>query len=130
MILNPEIRVLHHHAPSGGLRVHKARMVTYASSRQNLLLRHLPAISDIYLGKRYFTNKQVYEGLWLSAFATYSIRGGMGRKLLKALISTILLPNTIWKIRQRYQEAGELLKVFPQIPTLENNSQPQPTDVR
>ena len=122
MILNPEIRVLHHHAPSGGLRVHKARVVTYASSRQNLLIRHLPAVSDIYLGKRYFTDKQVYESLWLSAFATYSIRGHIGRKLLKALVSTVFLPNTLWKIRQRYKEAENLLKTFPQIPALENNS--------
>jgi glycosyltransferase involved in cell wall biosynthesis len=130
MILTPEIRVLHHHAPSGGLRVHKARVITYASSRQNLLIRHLPAVSDIYLGKRYFTDKQVREGLWLSAIATYSVRGHIGRKLLKALASTVFLPNTVWKIRQRYKEAEELLKIFPQIPTLENNSHPQLTNTR
>ena len=130
MILNPDIRVLHHHAPSGGLRVHKARKVTYAGSRRNLLIRHLPAVSEIYLGKRYFTNKQVYESLWLRAFATYSIRGGIGRKLLKTLVSTALLPDTVWKIRQRYREAEELLKSFPQIPMLEGASQSQPTDVR
>lgn len=124
MILNPEIRVLHHHAPSGGLRVHKARVVTYASSRQNIWIRHLPAVSEIYLGRRYFTDKQVHESLWQRAFGTYSIRGGVGRRLLKALASTVLLPNTIWKIRQRYKEAEELLKTFPQIPTLENAPQP------
>jgi hypothetical protein len=36
MVLNPEISVLHHHAPSGGLRTHRARVVTRASSRARL----------------------------------------------------------------------------------------------
>ncbi|MCP5303470.1 MAG: glycosyltransferase family 2 protein [Pseudomonadales bacterium] len=129
MILNPEIRVLHHHAPSGGLRVHKARVVTYASSRQHLFIRHLPAVSEIYLTRRYFTDRQVYENLWLRAFGTYSIRGGLGRKLLKALASTLLLPNTVWKIRQRRNEAEELLKTFPQIPALDAQEQVQSVGV-
>src|SRR5262249_10423625 len=30
MVLDPEISVLHHHAPSGGLRTHRARVVTRA----------------------------------------------------------------------------------------------------
>jgi hypothetical protein len=34
MVLNPEIKALHHHAPSGGRRTHGAR-ITYASSRKS-----------------------------------------------------------------------------------------------
>ncbi len=54
MVLNPEITLLHHHAPSGGLRIHKARVRTYASSRQRISDRHLPAKTEIYLWRRYF----------------------------------------------------------------------------
>ncbi|NLH08462.1 MAG: glycosyltransferase family 2 protein [Chloroflexi bacterium] len=117
-IYNPEISVLHHHAPRGGLRTHKARVITYASSRQKLLHRHLPSVSEIYLVKRYFTPRQVRESLWLRAVGTFAIRGGKMRKLLKLLISLVYLPHTLYEIRKRVKAAGRMLQEYPQIPTL------------
>jgi len=117
-IYNPDIRVLHHHAPRGGLRTHKARVITYASSRQKLTHRHLPSVSEIYLMKRYFTPRQVRESLWLRVFGTFAIRGGLFRKLLKVLISTVCLPHTLYEVRKRVKAAGRMLQEYPQIPTL------------
>ena len=42
---------------------------TYASSRSRLSQRHLPAVTEIYLSKRYFNARQVREMAWL-------VRGG------------------------------------------------------
>ncbi|MCC7450190.1 MAG: glycosyltransferase family 2 protein [Anaerolineae bacterium] len=118
MLLNPNITVLHHHAPRGGLRKHKARVVTYASSRTSLWQRHLPGISEVYLGLRYFTPRQVKAGLWLSAFGTFAVRGGKLRKLSKVLISCVLLPDTLRRLRHTYRAAVTMLRDYPQIPRL------------
>jgi glycosyltransferase involved in cell wall biosynthesis len=119
MVLNPEICILHHHAPSGGLRSRKARVVTYARSRHSLTRRRLPSVSDIYLARRYFTPAQVREKLWLNAFGTFAIRGGMVRRMAKAAVALFYLPDTLWKIRARAREAEQMLEVFPNIPSME-----------
>src|SRR5207248_2025531 len=98
MILNPTISVLHHHAPRGGLRKHKARVVTYASSRKRLLHRNLASATEMYLGSRYFSDTQLREMLWLRVLGTFSARGGCFRKATKAFVSAILLPHTLWVI--------------------------------
>ena len=118
MVLNPGISVVHHHAPSGGLRVHKARVITYASSRKRLTHRHLPATTEIYLSRRYFTPRQVREALWLSAAGTFSVRGSRGRRLAKAAMALLLLPHSLWEMRSRDRVALEMLTRFPQIPSL------------
>lgn len=118
MILNPEIVVLHHHAPQGGLRTYKARVHTRAASRKSLTLRVLPSVSDIYLAKRNFSDKQVAEMLWISALGTLSIQGSLWKKILKVLISIIALPQSVWVIRKRMKKAEEMLLTYPQIPGL------------
>ena len=117
-VMSPEIRVLHHHASRGGLRAHKARIVTYAASRKQLKQRHLPSISEIYLAMRYFTPRQVHEMLWLSAFGTASIRGSRSQRVLKALVSSVYMPNTVWELRKRLRRAEQMLGDFPQIASL------------
>ena len=118
MVLNPEISVLHHHAPAGGLRAHKARVITYASSRQSLIQRHLPSKTEIYLAKRYFTPRQVRESLWQRVLGTFSLRGPWWRRGLKILISFLLLPHTWWQIKVLERQADQMLQLYPQIPTL------------
>lgn len=118
MLLNPGISVLHHHAPAGGLRIHKARVITYASSRHSLTQRHLPSRSEIYLAKRYFSPGQVREDLWLRALGTFSLRGDRWRQVMKIIISFFLLPHTWWEIRARERQAEQMLEIYPQIPQL------------
>lgn len=120
MILNSEISVLHHHAPSGGLRLHKARVITYASSRAKLNHRQLVSATEIYMAYRYFTRQQLKEMLWHAVLGTFSIRGGKVRKLLKCLISFVCLPHSLWQLRQRHAVAETMLREFPKIPQLAN----------
>jgi len=116
MILNPEISVFHHHAPMGGLRTHKARKITYASSRQSLVKRHFPSATELYLCSRYFTERQVREEVWLRALGTLAVRGSKGRKLLKTLLGIFLMPHTLWRIRQARNAAAAMLRMHPSIP--------------
>lgn len=118
MVLNHEISVLHHHASSGGLRAHKARVITYASSRNTLMQRHLPSATEIYLAMRYFTPRQLREALWLRAFGTFSIRGSIIKKTSKFIIGLLCLPSTLWEIHKRSQQARQMLNEFPRIPTM------------
>ena len=119
MVMNPDISVLHHHAPQGGLRTHGARVVTYASSRSRLTHRALPAVTEIYLWRRYFSRRQVHEALWIAVLGTLSVKGGAIRKLLKIGVSLLLLPDTLRILRTRVREAERLLASHPRIPPLE-----------
>jgi glycosyltransferase involved in cell wall biosynthesis len=122
MILNPEISVLHHHAPTGGLRSHRARVVTYAGSRRSLTQRQLPSATEIYLTRRYFSPRQLREELWLRTFGTFSVRGGIHRKILKYLISLVCLPDTLWQTWRRSQQTRQMFESFPQIPNINRNA--------
>jgi glycosyltransferase involved in cell wall biosynthesis len=118
LVLNPGIRVFHHHAPRGGLRAHGARVVTYAISRHSLWARRLPAASEIYYLNRYFTPRQVRESLFLLACGTFAVRGSAWKKLAKALIATLQLPSTLLRIRAARIQADVLARSFPAIPML------------
>ncbi len=118
MVLNPEITLLHHHAPSGGLRIHKARVRTYASSRQRISDRHLPARTEIYLARRYFNPRQVREMIWLYAAGTFAIRGSRWRKLAKGALSLALLPHSLSIMRSRWKQVDAMMGSFPKIPPL------------
>ncbi len=116
MVLNPGTSVLHHHAPMGGLREHKARIDTYAASRRHILKQVLPSVSDLYLNYRYFSSRQVRERIWIDLFGTFSMKGSPLQRLLKGLIAAIALPRNIRIVRQRAEIARQLLRDYPQIP--------------
>jgi glycosyltransferase involved in cell wall biosynthesis len=118
MLLNPAIDVLHHHAPRGGLRTHKARVITYASSRASLVQRHLPSATEIYLSQRYFSPRQVRETFWLAVFSSFVLTGPLWRRILKALICFLLLPDTILRLWQKNRQAEQLGRLHPTIPNL------------
>jgi glycosyltransferase involved in cell wall biosynthesis len=118
MLQRKDLRVFHHRAPAGGLRTHKARVITYASSRHKLTHRHLPGVTEIYLARRHLSSKQVRETIWLRVLGTFSTRGGWFRKATKVFVSTILLPHTLWMIRRNWKRATQMLADPPKIPTM------------
>lgn len=122
MVLDPSICLLHHHAPMGGLREHKARVHTYAKSRTSVWHFNLLTVSDLYLAKRYFTPLQVKESRVINLLGTFSIHGSKLRKILKALVALVLLPKNIYEIRKRNRIADQWLKVYPQIPQVQEGA--------
>lgn len=120
MVLDQGLSCLHHHAPAGGLRVHKARVITYRSSRAKLTQRHLPHISEIYLTARHFTQRQRREMLWLRTFGTLSAHGSLPHRLAKAVVGGVMLPDTLKQTLARRDQAAEWLQRFPQIAALDS----------
>lgn len=118
MVLDSSISVLHHRAAVGGLRVHRARVITYRMSRELLTKRHIPHISEIYLTSRYFTPRQQREMLWLRTFGTLSGRGSTVQRLSKLILGGVMLPDTLRQTWSREQAAKEWRRSFPQIPRL------------
>jgi len=117
-VLNPQASVLHHHAPRGGLRVHRARVVTYGHSRNRVWKRVAPSVSEIYLARRYYQPRQVREMLWIAAAGTLQARGGLGKRVAKALFGLLSLPLTVSEIRRNSRGAEALLRNHPRIPLL------------
>lgn len=113
MILDPGIRVLHHRAPRGGLRVHKARVVTYASSRSRITHRNLPHASEVYLATRYFTPRQVREMLVLRRWSTLQMRGKSTARAAKLVFGLVTLPSTNRRLTRAVDDAS---RMAPKIP--------------
>lgn len=113
MILDPSIKVHHHHAPRGGLRSHGARTTTQSSSRLRIGHRNLPTVSDLYLGLKYYSPEQVSESILISLFATLRLRGPLHKRVLKALISIAFLPRSVSLVRTRLRAAEVLLDSDP-----------------
>lgn len=116
LILNPEIRVLHHRAPRGGLRKHNVRKVTYSSSRKYITHFRIPHITELYLNQRHFSTTEQKEYILLSLLGSFSIRGNALRKVLKICYALIKMPYTIREIRRRKKAVNDLFKRYPQIP--------------
>jgi len=119
MLLDPGLRVLHHHAPRGGLRRHRARVATYAASRRSLWVRQLPEVTELYLKLRFSTPRQVRESLWQSALGTFSVRGPWWKRAAKAAIGAALLPLTLRELRKRLAAARAMLEQYPRIERLD-----------
>jgi GT2 family glycosyltransferase len=115
---NPGAEVLHHRAPRGGLREHKARKITYAASRKSLTKRHLPKATEVYLWRRYYSKEQVHERLVITLLATLTRRGSLATRAARFLIGVVLLPDSLIKIRRAKLDAARLAEVHPTIPSL------------
>ncbi len=110
MGVNPFVDVFHHRAPSGGLRQHKARIITYTSSRKNIFHRNLIHKTSIYLYKKYYKDFQVNEAILHNIRGTFVLKGSIFKKILKVLVGFILLPHTLIVVYSRKQEADKMIK--------------------
>ena len=124
MILNPEIRLLHYHAPRGGLRTHNVRRVTFASSRQFITHFRLPHVSELYFGFQHETERQRHEAKLLTLLGTFSIRGSRMKKILKVLLATVRIPSFLLTLSKRKAAAESMLGKYPQIPALDPSDNP------
>lgn len=123
MILNNEIDILHHRAPSGGLRKHSVRKISYAGSRTNVLQFRLPHITELYFNRRYFTRAQQKEYIWTTLLGTFSVKGPWYKKSGKMIWAFFNLPLNLYKIKSRDRKAVQMLKGGLLIPTLSQNNE-------
>jgi len=116
LVLNPAASVVHLHAPRGGLRRHRARVVTRSSSRASIRERQLLAPTEGYLWQRYFTSGQIEEALLIRTIGTLRGSGPRGRRLLRAVLMAVMLPDTWRQNRIRLARGRAMMNEFPAIP--------------
>jgi glycosyltransferase involved in cell wall biosynthesis len=117
--LNPAASVVHLHAPRGGLRQHRARVVTRGGSRGSLTGRHLLAPTEGYYWSRYFTPRQTHEALLIRTVSSLRGDGRRTRRLLRAAFMLPALPDTWRQNRARLAQGRAMLDRFPSIPAYE-----------
>lgn len=115
MILDPVNCILHHHAPRGGLRIHKARTVTRAMSKNSVWKRNLPSSWDFYLCLRYFDADTLAETSLLGIASTLTCAGASLKRMLRFAVGVCSLPSTLLHIRKARRRAVNMLEIFPQI---------------
>ncbi len=118
--LNPGASVLHLHAPRGGLRQHRARVVTRGGSRGSLTGRHLLAPTEGYYWSRYFSPRQAHEALLIRTVSSLRGDGRRARRLLRAALMLLALPDTWRQNRARLAQGRAMLDRFPSIPAYES----------
>ena len=115
MVLSPDIEVLHHRAPQGGLRTSAARTVTAASSRRTLTTRQPIAATEVYLWRRHHPDG-VRAAIRLRLLGNLRGDGPAVRRLVRAVIQLVLLPVAARQARQAESDADQLVADHPTIP--------------
>lgn len=118
MVYDPSVMIFHHHAPAGGLRTHGARRVTRASARRSLTVRHLPALTELYIGMRYYTRRQQQEMRLLRMLSALSGEGQRNQRAMRMVVQASLQPSTYRHILRTEREARRLMSNRPEIPSL------------
>lgn len=93
MIYDPSAEIGHHRAPSGGLRAHKARVVTNYMA-QNTITKVLdPSPSEIFICKKYYSDKQFKNHIRIKYFKQVFIKGNILRKILRCIVLLVKIPG-------------------------------------
>jgi GT2 family glycosyltransferase len=108
MLVNPDIRLLHHRAPSGGLRKHNVRKTTYASSRSKIAHFRLPHMTELYFNLKNLNPLQQREYLWHSTIGTFSLRGKIFKRIAKAAWALLNLPKNLMELKRRLKGAQQV----------------------
>ena len=109
MIANPALKTLHLRAGAGGLRTHGNRKITYGSSRRNILHKRLLHMTEIYLGMKYFPIEEVKEKVLINSVSTFSIHGGILKKVAKMIFAGFTFGKTKRELKTRFDNARKLL---------------------
>ena len=89
-----------------------------ASARRSLTERNLPSVTELYLGRKYFTEDQRAEGRRIALLSNFSREGSGVRRLQRAAVQLALLPST-WKLlRDADRRAARLFASRPSTPAL------------
>jgi glycosyltransferase involved in cell wall biosynthesis len=93
MIFNPSATIHHHRAMTGGLRTHKARVVTNSIVKQSLTKFTVPTSSEIYLTKKYYSPYQYKKYIGIKFLNQLFIAGGIHKKFFKLLALAVQSPR-------------------------------------
>lgn len=92
MIFDPSALIGHHRAPSGGLRAHKARVVTNYMTKNSITKILNPTTSEIFIYKKHYTGKQFKNHVRIKYMNQLLINGNAIRKLLRIFFFLYKIP--------------------------------------
>lgn len=123
MVLSPDIEVVHHRAPSGGLRRTGARRVTNASSRRSIVAREPIAATEIHLWRRHHP-RRVGAAIALRLAGNLVGAGSTGRRFARAVVQALLLPVAAGQAFRAARQADRLAEAHPAPPRPRTGMQP------
>ncbi|MBN9483465.1 MAG: hypothetical protein BGO70_13365 [Bacteroidetes bacterium 43-93] len=100
MIFDSSATIDHHRAPSGGLRAHKARVITNSISKNSITKFAEPTSSEIFLVKKHFNALQYQMFVRIKFFDQLMVKGNLLRKLARAIVFLYKWPS----IKRRYKQ--------------------------
>jgi glycosyltransferase involved in cell wall biosynthesis len=109
MIFNPTATIHHHRAPIGGLRAHKARVITNHISKHSVTRFALPTSSEIYFAKKYFTETQFRIYIRSKYINQLFVSGSVFKSILKLLVFLWKYPSIRKQYKQNLAAADEAL---------------------
>lgn len=105
MIFNPSATIYHHRAPVGGLRAHKARVVTNHMVKQSLSKFTVPTASELYLVKKYYNGVQFKSYVRIKFLNQLFINGGVLKRIAKTAYFIFKSPSLFRKYKQNHTQA-------------------------
>jgi glycosyltransferase involved in cell wall biosynthesis len=105
MVFNPSATIFHHRAPVGGLRAHKARVVTNHMVKHSLSKFTVPTASELYLVKKYYSTAQFKSYVRIKFLNQLFIDGGWVRKFVKTIYFIFKSPSLYKKYKQHLSQA-------------------------
>lgn len=109
MIYNPSATVHHHRASVGGLRTHKARVITNYMARNSVSKFVVPTSSELYLVKKYFNEQQFKSFVRIKYFNQLMVKGSILRKVAKLIVFIAKYPSINKQYHNNLQSANEAL---------------------
>jgi len=109
LILDAANCVLHHHAPKGGLRTHKSRIITRAASKRSIWKRSLPSAWDFYFALRFFGPAAAREKLLLATASTLTCAGNPAKRVLRMIVALGQIPSTWYRLTKSLRKATQML---------------------
>lgn len=110
MIFDPSAEIGHHRAPSGGLRAHNARVVTNFMAKNTLTKIINPSSSEIFIYKRYYTDKQYKQHVRIKYMNQVLINGNILKRILRIFVMLYKLPYIIRGYKANLQAAEQELQ--------------------
>ena len=118
IIQNLSNDILHHHAPRGGLREHRARVITAKQSKSSWTKLVTPSVTEYYLAMRYFSEHQVRNLKTILTLAPFRNEKNGITCIAHLLIRIVQLPSYLIRMKKNVTKARRMLEKFPQIPKL------------
>lgn len=120
MIFDSSALILHHRAPSGGLRTHNARVVTNHMTKTSISKFTVPTSSEIYLVKKYYNDVQFKNFIRIKYFNQLMMNGNTFKRALKTLVFLYKLPTIRKSYKINLAAAEAALKANNTLPVNES----------